>query len=120
MAGIGIRGVKKRFGEVEALAGIDLEVDVGELLVVLGPSGSGKSTLLRTIAGLELPDTGEIRLGRDLVFSAGERYAMPPRDRDVGFVFQHYALYPHMNVYRNVAFGLSIRGASKELIESRV
>ena len=120
MAGIDVRGVEKRFGEVEALAGVELEVNVGELLVVLGPSGSGKSTLLRSIAGLEVPDAGEIHLGQDLVFSGRERYTMAARDRDVGFVFQNYALYPHMNVYRNVAFGLTIQGAAKDVIDSRV
>ena len=120
MAGVIIRDLEKRFGSVHALAGVDLEVDVGELLAVLGPSGSGKSTLLRTIAGLERPDRGEIWLGNDCAFSASSARAMPARDRDVGFVFQTFALYPHMNVYKNVAFGLSIRGESKAVIDRRV
>ncbi|NBC28574.1 MAG: ATP-binding cassette domain-containing protein [Spirochaetes bacterium] len=120
MAGVVIRDVVKKFGSVRALTGIDLEVDVGELLAVLGPSGSGKSTLLRTIAGLEKPDRGEIWLGSDCAFSASSGHAMAASDRDVGFVFQSFALYPHMNVYKNVAFGLSIRGESKAVIDQRV
>lgn len=120
MSGIRIENLSKSFGDVQALADIDLEVDVGELVAILGPSGSGKSTLLRTIAGLETPDSGEIWLGKDCAFSARMHRAMAARDRDVGFVFQNFALYPHMSVYKNVAFGLTIRGEDKKVIERRV
>ena len=120
MAGVIARNLYKRFSNTEALRGIELEVDVGELLVVLGPSGSGKSTLLRSIAGLEQPDEGEIWLGQDCVFSTERRRNLASRERNIGFVFQNYALYPHMSVYRNVAFGLKIRGEEKSVIDRRV
>src|SRR6188768_3412177 len=95
--------VTKRFGAFAALSGIDLKVDSGELVALLGPSGSGKTTLLRIIAGLEAPDTGTVLFDGD---DATERDA---RDRGVGFVFQHYALFRHMTVFENVAFGLRVR-----------
>ena len=101
--GIEIRGVNKRFGTFQALQDIDLSVPDGELLALLGPSGSGKTTLLRIIAGLEFPDSGTIHLnGEDASTSSA-------RDRRIGFVFQHYALFRHMTVFENVAFGLRIR-----------
>ena len=100
---IGIRQLSKRFGAHAAVTGIDLDVATGELVALLGPSGCGKTTLLRLIAGLEQPDAGEIRF-------AGEDVARTPaRLRGVGFVFQHYALFRHMNVFENVAFGLRVR-----------
>src|SRR5688572_10565882 len=110
--GIEVRNVTKKFGTFEALKGIDLSVPDGELLALLGPSGSGKTTLLRIIAGLDFPDTGSIHLnGEDAsVWSAGERR--------VGFVFQHYALFRHMTVFENVAFGLRVR--PRNLRASRV
>jgi sulfate transport system ATP-binding protein len=116
--GIEVRNVTKKFGAFEALKGIDLSVPDGELLALLGPSGSGKTTLLRIIAGLDFPDTGSIHLnGEDAsVWSASERR--------VGFVFQHYALFRHMTVFENVAFGLRVRPrnlrASREDISKRV
>jgi sulfate transport system ATP-binding protein len=101
--GIEISGVSKYFGDFVALDGIDLEIPDGELTALLGPSGSGKTTLLRIIAGLEAPDEGNIRFfGED----ATQKRA---RDRKVGFVFQHYALFKHMSIFENVAFGLRIR-----------
>ena len=100
---IDVRGVAKRFGSFEALRDVSLEVKQGELLALLGPSGSGKTTLLRIIAGLEFADTGVVRFdGEDVA----ERRA---RDRRVGFVFQHYALFRHMTVFENVAFGLRVK-----------
>ena len=100
---IEVRGVTKRFGGFTALAGVSLEVREGELAALLGPSGSGKTTLLRTIAGLETPDAGE-------VFFAGRPLGeLPGQERRVGFVFQHYALFRHMTVFENVAFGLRVR-----------
>jgi putative spermidine/putrescine transport system ATP-binding protein len=96
-------GLVKRFGEVAAVDGVELEVRRGEFFSLLGPSGSGKTTMLRLIAGFELPDEGRIELGgRDVT-------KMPPFDRDVNTVFQDYALFPHMTVAQNVAYGLKIR-----------
>src|SRR5215510_11503252 len=101
--GIEVRNVSKRFGNFQALKDVDLTVPDGELLALLGPSGSGKTTLLRIIAGLEFPDAGTIHLNGDDASSASAR------ERQIGFVFQHYALFRHMSVYENVAFGLRIK-----------
>ncbi len=96
------------------LKGIDLEIADGALTVLVGPSGCGKSTLLRTIAGLELPDSGQVRIGdRDVTFA-------PPRDRDIAMVFQSYALYPHLTVRENLAFGLKLRGTPQAEIDKRI
>jgi sulfate transport system ATP-binding protein len=112
--GITIEGVSKRFGDFQALRPTDLTIETGSLVALLGPSGSGKSTLLRLIAGLEMPDTGRILLtGRDATYSTVQ-------DRNIGFVFQHYALFKHMTVRQNVAFGLEIRKASRAEIRARV
>ena len=100
---IHLRGITKRFGNYPALHGIDLDVAPGEFIALLGPSGSGKTTLLRIIAGLEFQDSGTVLLGGEDVS------AMPVAQRHVGFVFQHYALFRHMTVADNVAFGLSVR-----------
>ncbi len=100
---IHLRGITKRFGNYPALHGIDLDVAPGEFIALLGPSGSGKTTLLRIIAGLEFQDSGSVLLGGEDVSST------PVADRHVGFVFQHYALFRHMTVADNVAFGLSVR-----------
>ena len=112
--GVALRAVEKRFGEVRAVAAIDLEVRPGELLVLVGPSGCGKSTLLRLIAGLEAPTSGEVWIGGRCVDDVA------PGDRDVAMVFQSYALYPHMTVAQNLGFGLRVRGARREEIEARV
>jgi sulfate/thiosulfate transport system ATP-binding protein len=116
--GIEIRNVSKRFGNFDVLKNIELTVADGELLALLGPSGSGKTTLLRIIAGLEFPDSGSIILnGEDASSSSAQ-------DRHVGFVFQHYALFRHLSVFENVAFGLRIQPRkarkSKEDIRDRV
>jgi sulfate transport system ATP-binding protein len=111
---IHVNNVSKRFGEFVALDDVSLEVVGGSLTALLGPSGSGKSTLLRIIAGLEFPDSGEIRL-------AGEdATALTPQKRGVGFVFQHYAAFKHMTVRENVAFGLKVRKRPKAEIAERV
>src|SRR2546423_14509352 len=95
--------ISKRFGQFAALNNVDLEIPSGELVALLGPSGSGKTTLLRIIAGLEFPDSGTVRFdGHDI----SDRTA---RERRVGFVFQHYALFRHMTVFENIAFGLRVR-----------
>ena len=102
-AGLTIRGVSKAFGRSAALERADLVVGEGELLALLGPSGSGKTTLLRVLAGLETPDAGEVTFkGRDLL-------AQNPRERRIGMVFQHYALFRHMTVAQNIGFGLRVR-----------
>ncbi|MFC7068840.1 ABC transporter ATP-binding protein [Halobaculum lipolyticum] len=99
-----LRDVIKRFGSETAVSGLDLTVHEGELLTLLGPSGCGKTTTLRMIAGLETPTEGTIAVGGDVV--AGDGAATPPEDRDVGLVFQEFALFPHLTVAENVAFGL--------------
>ena len=108
------RNIWKLFGNVEALRDVNLKVYKGELLVLLGPSGSGKSTLLRIIAGLEVPTRGRVFMeGRDIT-------NLPPYKRDTSMIFQHLALFPHMTVYDNVAYGLRIRGVPKDEIDRRV
>jgi sulfate transport system ATP-binding protein len=112
--GIDVRGISKRFGDFVALEDVDLAVNSGALTALLGPSGGGKSTLLRIIAGLEKPDAGSVEIdGRDAT-------RLAPRHRDVGFVFQHYAAFTHLSVYRNVAFGLEIRKRPKDEVRRRV
>lgn len=106
---IQVQGIVKRFGSFRALNGVDLDVRPGELLALLGPSGSGKTTLLRILAGLEFPDAGSVR------FDGEEARDLRPRDRGVGFVFQHYALFRHMTVFENVAFGLRVRPRGQRL-----
>ena len=110
--------ISKRFGQFAALEGVNLEINRGELVALLGPSGSGKTTLLRVIAGLEFPDSGTIRFnGKDI----SDRTA---RERQVGFVSQHYALFRHMTVFENIAFGLKVRPRSsrpsREKIRAKV
>jgi len=100
---IALRGIAKQFGEFAAVENIDLDVPTGALLALLGPSGCGKTTLLRIIAGLETPDEGQV------LFDGRDATLWPIRDRNVGFVFQHYALFRHMSVFENVAFGLKVK-----------
>src|ERR1700712_579459 len=108
------RNVTKRFGEFVALDDVSIEVESGSLTALLGPSGSGKSTLLRVIAGLEVPDEGTVILEeRDVT-------RLSPQQRDIGFVFQHYAAFKHMTVRDNVAFGLKVRKRPKAEIAAKV
>jgi len=112
--GIELVGVTKRFGSVEVIANLDLRIEAGEFLVVLGPSGCGKSTALRMIAGLEPVTEGRIRIaGRDVT-------QLAPGARGVAMVFQHYALYPHMTVYDNLAFGMRNVGVAPDTIDRRI
>ena len=111
---IHVQGLTKKFGDFRAVDDVTFQLEAGSLSALLGPSGSGKSTLLRMIAGLETPDAGQIRL------TGAEATAQSARDRNVGFVFQHYALFKHMTVWDNVAFGLDVRKAPKAEIAARV
>lgn len=106
---ITVENVAKTFGEVKALRPTNLAVETGEFISLVGPSGCGKTTLLRILAGLELPDGGKITLGDRVVFSSGDRIEVPAESRGVGMVFQDFALWPHMTVFENVAFGLRAR-----------
>jgi len=111
---IEVRGLNKTFGAFKAVDGVSFKVDTGELLALLGPSGSGKSTLLRMIAGLETPDSGEV------ILTGTEANTLSARERNVGFVFQHYALFKHMTVRENIAFGLKVRKVPAAEAKARV
>jgi multiple sugar transport system ATP-binding protein len=114
MAEVNLRKVIKRYDDVEAVRGIDLDIADHEFVVLVGPSGCGKSTTLRMIAGLEEITDGEIMIGGDVVND------VPPKDRDIAMVFQNYALYPHMTVAENMSFGLRLKHYPKAEIKSRV
>jgi multiple sugar transport system ATP-binding protein len=114
LAEVKFEGVHKIFGTETAVEDLNLSVDAGEFMVLVGPSGCGKTTTLRMLAGLERPSYGRILIGDRLVNN------VPPRFRDVAMVFQSYALYPHMNVYDNLAFGMRAHGAASSLVEQRV
>jgi len=114
MASVRLKGLIKRFGKVVAVNSVDLDIRDGEFVVLLGPSGCGKSTMLYSIAGLEEISGGEIYIGDRLM------NRVPPKARNIAMVFQDYALYPHMNVYENMAFGLKLRKAPAEEIRRRV
>ncbi len=114
MAEVSIRKMRKTFGKVVAVEGVDLEVAKGELIVLLGPSGCGKSTTLRMVAGLESISSGQLLIeGRDVT-------SLEPKDRDIAMVFQNYALYPHKTIHANMAFGLKMRGMPAAEIARRV
>jgi sn-glycerol 3-phosphate transport system ATP-binding protein len=115
MAQVHLRGVKKTYdNKIEVIHGIDMEIADGEFIVIVGPSGCGKSTLLRMVAGLERITGGEVAIGDRVVNE------LEPKDRDIAMVFQNYALYPHMSVYQNMAYGLKIKKMPKDEIERRV
>ncbi|GCL43355.1 sulfate/molybdate ABC transporter ATP-binding protein [Dolichospermum planctonicum] len=112
--GIIVENVSKQFGSFQAVTQVNLEIQSGSLVALLGPSGSGKSTLLRLISGLEMPDTGKIILtGKDATYQSVQ-------ERNIGFVFQHYALFKHLTVRKNIAFGLEIRKAPQKKIQGKV
>ncbi len=115
MAAVSLRDVRKSYTpELQVIHGVSMEIKDGEFIVILGPSGCGKSTLLRMVAGLETISAGEIAIGGRVVNN------LEPKDRDIAMVFQNYALYPHMSVYDNMAYGLRIRRLSKQEIDARV
>jgi sn-glycerol 3-phosphate transport system ATP-binding protein len=114
MAEVRISGVRKSFGDVAVLHGIDTTIADGEFMVLLGPSGCGKSTLLRIVAGLEQQSAGDVSIGGRVVND------VEPKDRNIAMVFQNYALYPHLSVYDNMAYGLRVRGTPRPEIERRV
>src|SRR3989337_1098867 len=115
MAAVSLRDVRKSYTpELQVIHGVSMEIKDGEFIVILGPSGCGKSTLLRMVAGLETITAGEISIGDRVVNN------LEHKDRDIAMVFQNYALYPHMSVYDNMAYGLRIRGLSKADINARV
>jgi len=117
---ITIKNLTKRFGAVAAIDNVSLMIQPGDFLTLLGPSGCGKTTLLRCIAGLEDPNEGEIYIGDKLVFSKARGIAVPAGQRNLGLVFQNYALWPHMTVYKNMTFALEIRKLPKDEMEKRV
>ncbi len=114
MARVSLRDVKKTYDVLQIIHGVSIDVADGEFVVIVGPSGCGKSTLLRMVAGLETVSSGEIAIGERVVNE------LEPKDRDIAMVFQNYALYPHMSVYGNMAYGLRIRNLSKSDIDARV
>jgi iron(III) transport system ATP-binding protein len=118
MAGVELAGLTKSFGGARAVDGVDMSVAEGAFVALLGPSGCGKTTLLRLIAGLERPSAGRIAIGGRTM--AGDGTFVRPEDRGLGMVFQSYALWPHMNVAENVAFGLRVRGVERREREGRI
>ena len=114
MAQVTLKNLDKSYGDTQILHGIDLEIQDGEFAVLVGPSGCGKSTTLRIVAGLEEASGGEVYIGDTRVND------VEPKNRDIAMVFQNYALYPHMNVYENMAFGLRLRKYSDKQIKERV
>lgn len=117
---IRIINLTKKFGGVAAVKNVSLTIEPGTFLTLLGPSGCGKTTLLRCLAGLEEPDGGEIYIGDKLVFSYDRGISVPPGQRELGLVFQNYALWPHMKVYKNITFALEIQKMPKAEMDKRV
>ena len=117
---ITIKNLTKRFGDVVAVNNVSLTIEPGTFLTLLGPSGCGKTTLLRCISGLEDPNEGEIYIGDQLVYSQPKGISVAPGKRDLGLVFQNYALWPHMNVYKNIAFALEIQKLPKAEMDKRI
>jgi ABC-type sugar transport system ATPase subunit len=117
---ITLKNLTKRFGNVLAVNDVSMTIEPGSFLTLLGPSGCGKTTLLRCIAGLEDPNEGEIYIGDKLVFSSRKGISLPAGQRDLGLVFQNYALWPHMTVYKNMTFALEIQKLPREEMNRRV
>ena len=115
-----VSGLRKRFGKVIAVDDVSFEVKKGEVLTLLGPSGCGKTTTLRIIAGFERPDRGEVKIDGVCIVSASRRFFLPPEKRDMGMVFQSYAIWPHMTVFENVAYPLRLRRNKESQIKEKV
>lgn len=115
-----MQDILKTFGDVRAVDDVTIQIEEGSFTTLLGPSGCGKTTLLRCLSGLEEPDRGLIQIGDKVVYSSQKGINEAPKDRGVGLVFQSYALWPHMTVFENVAYGLKVRKAPKEEIEHKV
>src|SRR5713226_4668861 len=115
-----VSNVYKRLGANEVLKGVSFELRRGEVVALLGPSGSGKTTLLRAIAGLDHPDSGRIMLADQLLFDSQTKTAVPAARRNLGLVFQSYALWPHRTVFENIAYGLRLRRVPADETRSRV
>lgn len=120
MKNVKISALSKSYGRVPAVDGVTFQIERGQLLTLLGPSGCGKTTTLNMIAGFERPDEGEIEIGGRLISSSRQSILLPPHMRNLGMVFQSYALWPHMTVGENVAFGLKTRGCSHEVLRQKV
>lgn len=110
VTGVKLEGLSKSFGDVKIIPGLNLDIQPGEFVALLGPSGCGKTTVLRMIAGLDNPDRGSISIGSEVVFEKSKGTNVPPEKRNLGMVFQSYAIWPHMTVLENVAFGLRCKG----------
>ncbi len=111
---ITVQGLTKRFGPLEVVSGVGFSIDEGEMFTLLGPSGCGKTTLLRLIAGFYAPDEGEVQFDGRVIND------LPPHERGIGMVFQNYALWPHMTVYENVAYGLKLRKVAQTEMRERI
>ena len=120
MSAVEVTGLVKKFGNVFAVNDISFKVDSGQIVTLLGPSGCGKTTALRCIAGLERPDAGEIRIDDTVVSSGGKGFFVPPEKRNLGMVFQSYAIWPHMTVFHNVSYGLEAKNMPKAEVTEKV
>jgi len=120
MPDVRIEKLIKRFGDVTAVAGVDITIPEGKIVTLLGPSGCGKTTTLRCLAGFENADEGKIWIGDQLVFDSQQKINVSPQKRDMGMVFQSYAVWPHMSVFENIAFPLRIRKAPRSEVDERV
>ena len=120
MPDVRIEKLIKRFGNVEAIAGVDIHIPEGKIVTLLGPSGCGKTTTLRCLAGFENPDEGKIWIGDQLIFDSKQKINLSPQKRGMGMVFQSYAVWPHMSVFENIAFPLRIRKVARATVNEQV
>jgi multiple sugar transport system ATP-binding protein len=120
MSFVEIKNLTKKFGNVTAVEDVSFSIDEKSFLILLGPSGCGKTTILRMIAGLETPTSGEIRIRDEIMFSSEKGISVPARERELGLVFQSYALWPHMTVFENIAFGLRVKKMKDKSIRKKV